>query len=545
MTGTGWRETARRRLVGEEFDVLVVGGGATGAAIARDAATRGLRIALCERGDFASQTSSQSSKLIHGGLRYLQHGDLRLVFEALAERRRLLETAPHLCRPREFLYPAYAGRFPSLGMLSLGVGLYDALSLWHSPGRSRRLDSHEVHRLVPWLRSAGLQGAQRYFDGWTDDARLVLENLLDAAVAGAVVISGVEVQPDDRRSGSLRVVRAVDRDDGERFEIRARLLVNATGPFCDSFSGGPRRLRPTLGVHLVVDGDRVPTLGRAVVVHSPRDGRLLFVLPAGRRTIVGTTETDWPGPGDPAQSPRPDDQIRARRNDVEYLLQTVNHAFPPAELQPSDVIATFAGLRPLLDSGLASQGSASREHAIWADARGWLHVAGGKLTTMRSMGEEVVDRAIAILHDRGLEGILRPCQTRTRPLPGAGKANLGSLELAPGIAAHLGETYGARANQVAALIAADASLGRRLDPELPYVAAELIFAIRFDLACEVEDILRRRVPLALFSKTQGLDVADETATLLARERGWSAERRAQSLLAYRAAVSTSRLWQTD
>jgi glycerol-3-phosphate dehydrogenase len=538
MTRVGWREAARLRLESDPFDLLVVGGGATGAAIARDAATRGLHVALCERGDFASQTSSQSSKLIHGGLRYLQHGDFRLVFESLAERRRLLETAPHLCRPREFLYPCYAGRFPSPMLLSLGVRLYDALALWQAPVRSRSLDADEIHRLAPGLRSAGLLGAQQYVDCQTDDARLVLENVLDAMTAGAVALSYVEIQPDLRRSDGFHVAQALDRERGDRFEIRARLLLNATGPFCDSFSGGPRRLRPTLGVHLVVDGDRIPTRGRAVVVHSPRDGRLAFVLPAGRRTIIGTTETDWPG-----RPPRPEDEIRALRPDVEYLLEMANHAFPPANLQPSDVISTFAGLRPLLDSGRASQAAASREYAIWSDARGWLHVAGGKLTTMRSMAEDAVNRAIGILRDRGLKGGLRPCQTRTRPLPGAGKARLGSVDLAPDIAAHLGETYGARADQVLALVTADASLGRRLDPELPYLAAELLFAIRSDLACEVEDVLRRRVPLALFSKTNGLSVAEETADLLAIERGWSKERRAQSLLQCRTIVTASHTWQ--
>ena len=537
MTGVGWREAARRRLESEPFDLLVVGGGATGAAIARDAATRGLRVALCERGDFASQTSSRSSKLIHGGLRYLQHGDFRLVFESLAERRRLLETAPHLCRPREFLYPCYAGRFPSPMLLSLGVGLYAALALWQAPVRSRSLDTTEIHSLAPGLRSAGLLGAQQYVDCQTDDARRVLENLLDAMAAGAVAISYVEIQPDHRRSDSFQVAQALDRERSDRFEIRTRLLVNATGPFCDSFSGGPRKLRPTLGVHLVVDGDRVPTRGRAVVVHSPRDGRLAFVLPAGRRTIVGTTETDWPG-----RPPRPEDEIRARRCDVDYLLEMANHAFPPANLQPSDVISTFAGLRPLIDRGLATQSATSREHTIWSDARGWLHVAGGKLTTMRSMAEEAVSRAIEILHDRGLEGALRPCQTRTRPLPGAGKASLLAHDLAPDIAAHLNETYGARVDQVLALVTADASMGRRLDAELPYVAGELLFAIRSDLACEVEDVLRRRVPLALFSKTHGLSVAEETADLLASERGWSEQRRAQSLLQYRAAVDASSMW---
>jgi glycerol-3-phosphate dehydrogenase len=543
MTGAGWREAARRRLEGEEFDLLVVGGGATGAAIARDAATRGLLVALCERGDFASQTSSQSSKLIHGGLRYLQHADFSLVFESLAERRRLLATAPHLCRPREFLYPAYAGRFPSPTLLSLGVGLYDALALWRPPVCSHRLDTREVYRLAPWLRSADLLGAQQYVDCQTDDARLVLENVLDAVTTGAVAISQVEIQRDHRRSGGFRVAQALDRERGDQFQIRARLMVNATGPFCDSFSAGPPRLRPTLGVHLVMDGDRLPTFGRAVVVHSPRDGRLVFVLPAGRRTVIGTTETDWHGPS--ARPPRPDDEIRAGRSDVDYLLETANHAFPPANLQASDVISTFAGLRPLIDHGLATHAAASREHAIWSDARSWLHVAGGKLTTMRSMAEEVVDRALEILRDRGLERALRPCQTCARPLPGAGKANLGSLELAPDIAAHLSETYGARVDQVLSLVATDPSLGRRLDPELPHVAAELVFAIRSDLACEVEDVLRRRVPLALFSRTQGLDVAEETANLLARERGWSERRRAHSLLQYRAAVSVSRMWRDD
>ena len=540
MAGVGWRETARRRLESESFDLLVVGGGATGAAIARDAATRGLRVALCERGDFASQTSSQSSKLIHGGLRYLQHGDFRLVFESLAERRRLLETAPHLCRPREFLYPCYAGRFPSPMLLSLGVGLYDALALWQAPVRSRSLDVDEIHRLAPGMRSAGLLGAQQYVDCQTDDARLVLENVLDAMTAGAVALSYVEIQPDLRRSDSFHVAQALDRGRGDRFEIRARLLLNATGPFCDSFSGGPRKLRPTLGVHLVVDGDRVPTQGRAVVVHSPRDGRLAFVLPAGRRTIIGTTETGWSG-----RPPRPEDEIRAHRPDVEYLLELANHAFPPADLRPGDVISTFAGLRPLIDRGLAARSATSREHAIWSDTRGWLHVAGGKLTTMRSMAEDAVNRAIPILRDRGLESALLPCQTRTRPLPGAGRAGLGSVDLAPDIAAHLKETYGARVDQVIALVTADGSLGRRLDPELPYLAAELVFAIRSDLPCEVEDVLRRRVPLALFSKTNGLSVAGETADLLARERGWSEQRRTQSLDQYRAAVFASRMWQDE
>jgi len=550
MAGVGWREAARRRLDGEDFDLLVAGGGATGAAIARDAATRGLRVALCERGDFASQTSSRSSRLIHGGLRYLQHGDFHLVFESLTERRRLLKTGPHLCRPRDFLYPSYAGRFPSPGLLALGVGLYDALALWRPPVRSRHFKSREVFATAPWLRGAGLLGAQQYVDCQTDDARLVLENVLDAASAGAVVISQVEILPprkaSQRRAGGFRVVQALDHDCCDRLEIRARLVVNATGPFCDGFALGPPRLRPSLGVHLVLEGDRLLTMGRAAVIHSPRDGRLMFVLPAGTHTIVGTTETDWPGDGDPARPPRLDDEIRARRSDVDYLLEAVNHAFPPAAVHPSDVVSTFAGLRPLIARGPASPGATSREHAIWSDASGCLNVAGGKLTTMRSMAEQAVDCAVEILRDRGLEGALRPCQTRARPLPGAGPPlRHAAGNLAPDIEAHLRASYGSRLGQVLALIAGDVSLARRLHPDLPYVAAELEFAVRSDLACEVDDVLWRRVPLALVSRTQGLDVAEEAASLLARERNWSEQRRARSLSQFRDAINASRAWQAD
>jgi len=323
-------EAARRRLESESFDLLVVGGGATGAAIARDAATRGLRVALCERGDFASQTSSQSSKLIHGGLRYLQHGDFRLVFESLAERRRLLDTAPHLCRPREFLYPCYAGRFPSPMLLSLAWACTTRLPYGKRRYAAARSTPTRSIGWRPGCATRACRARSKYVDCQTDDARLVLENVLDAMTSGAVTLSYVEIQPDLRRSDSFHVAQALDRERGERFEIRARLMVNATGPFCDSFSGGPRKLRPTLGVHLVVDGDRLPTQGRAVVVHSPRDGRLAFLLPAGRRTIIGTTETDWPG-----RPPRPEDEIRALRRDVDYLLELANHAFHPPTCDPA------------------------------------------------------------------------------------------------------------------------------------------------------------------------------------------------------------------
>ncbi|HXU82215.1 MAG TPA: FAD-dependent oxidoreductase, partial [Polyangia bacterium] len=247
-TAAPWRDAALERLAEQTFDAIVVGGGATGAAIARDAALRGLSVALCDHGDFAGQTSSHSSKLIHGGLRYLQYGDLPLVFEGLAERHRLLATAPHLCRPIEFLFPAYRGGRPSLGALGIGVTMYDALALWRSPVSSRRASASEVYELAPFLRTAGLAGAQLYVDCQTDDTRLVLENVLDAESAGAVVASYVHLQrPTDRR-GHLHTLLAEDRSSGETFPVRAGAVVNCTGPFSDAFRGGTPALRPTLGV---------------------------------------------------------------------------------------------------------------------------------------------------------------------------------------------------------------------------------------------------------------------------------------------------------
>jgi glycerol-3-phosphate dehydrogenase len=545
-TGPSARAATLARLADETFDAIIVGGGATGAAIARDAALRGLAVAICDSGDFASQTSSHSSKLIHGGLRYLQYGDLPLVFEGLAERHRLLATAPHLCRPIEFLFPAYLGERPSLPVLSLGVTMYDALALWRAPVHSRRVPAGEVYTLAPDLRTAGLQGAQLYVDCQTDDTRLVLENALDAEQAGAVLAPYVHLHraPAETR-GHLRTLIAEDRDSGERFAVRARAIVNCAGPFSDDFRGGVPALRPTLGVHVVVDADRLPTDGRAIVIHSPRDGRLLFTLPAGRRTIIGTTDTDWAPPDGP-RAPRPADEIRARGADVDYLIEAINHAFPPARLTRAEIVSTFAGLRPLIASGAASTSATSREHEIWVDRQGVLTVAGGKLTTMRSMGEEAVDRLVDLLRARGVDRSLDRCTTRTRPLPGAVRpADLSAYELGADVKTRLANAYGARAGQVAALAAANPALSRRLTPDLPYLRAEITFAVRHDHALEIEDVLRRRVPLFRDAADQGLAAADETGRILADELGWSPARRARSAEAYRRAVEAASRWRQE
>jgi len=550
MTPPPPRAHALARLANEELELLVVGGGATGAGIARDAATRGLRVGLVEAGDFAGQTSSQSSRLIHGGLRYLQYGDLRLVFEGLSERRNLMQTAPHLCRPVEFVFPGYRGERPGLFLEGAGIRLYNALALWRPPAASRRLAAREVYGVAPELRSANLLGAQCYVDCQTDDARLVLENVLDAESAGAVVLSHAPVTGLSRdHHGRVRGALVQAEPKAPPLEVRARVVVNATGPFSDAFDRGRKNLRPTLGVHVVVPADRLPHGDRVVVLRSPRDNRLFFVLPAGPRTVIGTTDTDWsPRGGAP---PAVTDEIRARRADVEYILEAANHAYPPARLGPDDVIATTAGLRPLLapsGSGASTPSQTSREHELLREPDGLLTIVGGKLTTLRRMGEQVVDDVAEILRGKGREEPVGACVTATRPLPGGGappELPADRDELPADVREHLAHTYGSRVLDVLALRATAPALAERIDPELPYLWAEVVHAIQQEHAREVGDVLMRRVPLFRQARDQGLGAAPLVAASLGEILGWSSARRQASLEAYETTVARSRAWRAD
>jgi glycerol-3-phosphate dehydrogenase len=542
------RAATLERLGSRPFELLVVGGGATGAAVARDAALRGLEVALCDAGDFAGQTSSNSSQLIHGGLRYLQYGDLPLVFEGLTERRNLMRIAPHLCRPIEFMFPGYRGERPGLVTLGAGIGLYNALALWRPPAASRRVDAHEVYQLAPALRSAGLEGAQVYVDCQTDDARLVLENVLDAEAAGAACANHLPVEAIVRdRRGRAYGAAVLDRETGARFEVRAQLIVSATGPFTDGFLGGPRRLRPTLGVHLVFDAGRVPHGGRALVLRSPRDNRLFFVLPAGVRTIVGTTDTDFAPAEDPGRSPRVGDQIRARAGDVAYLLEAVHHAFPSLALGPADVLSTYAGLRPLLAANAHTPSETSREHEITRGPDGIVIVAGGKLTTNRKMAEATVDQAIEALRAAGLERSLGGCTTATRLLPGGGPlpGALGAHEYGADVAERLGHVYGARAGALLAILDETPELSQRIDAELGCLWAEVIHAVRHEHARDLADVLARRVPIFRDARDQGLAIARRAAELIGRELNWNAARRATEVQKYRDDIDRSRRWRNE
>ena len=509
-----------------------MGGGATGAACARDAALRGLSVALVEHGDFASATSSASSKLLHGGLRYLQYLDFALVFEGLAERHRLMAAAPHLCRATEFVFPVYENERPSRLELAVGVNLYHALALGRPPSGHRGLQPAPLLELAPKLRSNGLQGAQLYQDCQTDDARLVLENILDASTAGAVCLSYCDALELARTpGGGLRGLVVADRFSHETCTIEALTVINAAGPFSDDLlqrmhRRAAPRIRPTLGVHLVVDDARLPTGGRAFVLQTPGDRRLFFVLPSGAYTLIGTTDTDWPD----AEGLRPDANICARAEDVDYLLRAANHAFPLAKLRRADVHATMAGLRPLIADEAAGVSETSRTHELYDEGDGILTIAGGKLTALRAMAEQTIDRLHDILLRRGFAGTLRPCETRIRPFPGGGAL---PEDVLPGIPettlAQLRHRYGSRVSGLASVLQGRPELATPLCAEAPEIQAEVVFCAQHEYAQTPLDFLARRTQLAWQRPLVCAGLIDTVASTMGEVLGWDRNHRNRAI----------------
>ncbi|MGE0870586.1 MAG: glycerol-3-phosphate dehydrogenase/oxidase [Kofleriaceae bacterium] len=538
-------------------DVVVIGGGITGVGIARDAALRGLKVALFEKGDFASGTSSKSSKMVHGGLRYLEQGELGLVFESVSERRVQTRVAPHLVRPLPFLIPIYEGAKPSFEIMNIGLWIYDSLALFRAPRMHKTFRGAKAAlELEPQLRPGGLRGALEYYDCATDDARLVLENALDARALGATCSTYADVIKVERRAdGRITAVTVKHRLTGEVATVTTRTVVLAAGAWTDEMI---RRfeipmdrplLRRTKGVHIVLPRERLP-LARAITLLSPLDGRVMFALPWRERTVLGTTDTDFTGTAD---------DVAADAEDVRYLCESGNGYFPGANLEPTDVISTWAGLRPLIAAPPnVDESDVSREHEVFSRNDGLVIIAGGKLTTYRRMARQAVNETIKLLGELGESVALNDVTTKHRPLPGAaglteptlegvaeiGRALMTSHGLDVDTSTHLCGVYGARASLLADRIAADRSLGQRIDSELPYVWAEIQFACDHDMAATVEDVLARRVPLLLVSRDQGLGVCERVAELMARTLRWSDSQRARMIAAYREEVAMSRRWKT-
>ncbi len=398
------RNGALESLTRGPLDLLIVGGGIVGAGIARDAALRGLKVGLVEQHDFAFGTSSRSSRLLHGGLRYLAQGRLGLVRQASVEKKIIHRIAPHLAEPLPFIFPTYrSNKDWVLWQLKIGVKVYDLLCGGRNLGRSTWLNKREVLEKVPGLNAAGLTGAVRYYDGFTNDARLVLDTLRSAARSGANVINYCRFT--DARPAELWECEMEDRLTRKNFQVRARAVVNATGPWAAGLPHSRVKLRLTKGIHLVVERARVPVPDSVVMTEGRR---ILFATPWGGRTILGTTDTDYRGPLD---------DVTADPEDIRHLLQVTNHFFPGAQLTDQDVINTWAGLRPLVADPHGQPSDISRSHEIRSPEPGWWDVTGGKLTTHRLMAGQTVDAIVKWLkksHDLNRE--FAPCRTALEPL---------------------------------------------------------------------------------------------------------------------------------
>ena len=518
----------------ETFDLLVIGGGITGCGVARDAAMRGWRVALIEKDDFASGTSSRSSRLVHGGLRYLEHGHLGLVFEASRERRVLARIAPHLVRAQSFLWPVYEGaRVPSW-KLRVGLALYDALSLFRNLGRTKWVGADEIVDLEPELRQHGLVSGAVYYDAATDDSRLTVANARAAAELGAVVLNHASVVALGADDTHTRTVTVVDEETGTQLVAHARMVVNAAGPWSDSVTqlAVPTMVnttvRPSKGAHILVPRHRIGNRG-AITITSPIDGRVMFVLPAGptgaEYTIIGTTESEYEGPPD---------EVRATTTDIEYILRTTNALFPAARLGVRDVINAWAGIRPLVPSSQPDPGKVSREHSITFVAPGVIAVRGGKLTTYRDMAAQTVRLAARHMSRRGE----RQARTDLTPLPGGSLPDSVENEIARAsqetadlrVAEHLVRSYGSEWQDVWRYATSDPCLRESIVPELPYLMAEVRFAVEREMARTIADVLVRRTHVAFELEDHGVAAAERVAGVMAELLAWTAERREEETL---------------
>lgn len=529
-------------LANNPFDVIIVGGGITGAGAAREAALRGLRVALVERDDFAAGTSSRSSRLVHGGVRYLEHGHIGLVFESSRERRLLLELAPHLVRPLAFTWPVYRDARVPRWKLRAGLALYDALSLWKNE-RHIGLDVDGVLDAEPSLDRHDMVGGARYWDAATDDTRLTLATVIAAREAGAVIANHVDVISGVHKGTALAGIMVRDTLDDVEFAVHAPLIINCTGPWSDAtaaLTGVPatHAVHGAVGAHVSVSRQRLGNRD-AITITSPVDGRVMFVLPAGVHTIIGTTER-------PAQS-GPDD-VRANRQEVSYLLRSVNARFPYAKLTSEDVIAAWAGIRPLAASATGDArdtGSASREHAIVRADNGLVSVTGGKLTTYRAMAVDILDRATNRKATDQVE-----VRSESEPLPGGDMVSLEQTQhdatTTCGDAAvgeRLARAYGSRWRNVWSYAQRDPALRARLSDQLPYLVAEVAHAVEREAACTFADVLVRRTHLAFEIRDHGVAVAERIAPLMAALLQWNEERVTSELDRYRA--EATRLFAID
>lgn len=482
----------------DSFDVLVIGGGATGLGVALDAVTRGYRTALIEAGDFAQATSSRATKLVHGGVRYLASGQIHLVYEALHERKVMQRSAPHLVHALPFVTPAY--RWFDLPFYGIGLKLYDLLSGKASMGPTHILSAQQTRERIPNVATKGLKGSILYHDGQFDDARLALMVARTAEDHGAVVLNYARcvelLHVDGRTAGAV----VEDVETGRQVRVRASVVINAAGIFVDAIRQQDKRDAPALlsvsrGTHIVVPAEFLGS-ENAIMVPKTSDGRVIFAIPWLGKVVIGTTDIAAPAAVmEPGFEP----------NEIDYLLEHIN-PYLARTLVRTDILAVFSGLRPLVTGKEATTSKLSREHHIDASASGLITVAGGKWTTYRRMAQDTLDFAQR-------EGLLPPagaCTTGSLRLHSSGEATVGEGALA---------RYGTDAAKVLALMEEDASRAALLDAALPFTVAEVIFAVREEMARTVEDVLSRRMRALLLDSAAALRAASKVANIMAVELG--------------------------
>jgi glycerol-3-phosphate dehydrogenase len=507
------------------FDLLVVGGGATGCGVALDAASRGLQVALIEKNDFAEGTSSRSTKLVHGGVRYLEMAvkkldrvQYNLVKDGLRERYTLLQNAPHLSNRLSLVTPLY--RWIDIPYVFSGLKLYDILAGKRNIGHSRLLSRREALRRFPTLKAEGLKAGVLYYDGQFHDARMALSLALTAEQQGAVVVNHVAVSGLIKADEKIVGAQVTDSLNGESWRVRSRGVINATGPFADQLRmmdnpSAPRVLSASSGIHIVLDKRFAPP-DTGLMIPKTEDGRVLFVLPWEDHALVGTTDE----PADLNEHPRP------LETEIAYLLRHVTRYFN-LQVERADIKAVWSGLRPLIsDPKAVDTARLARDHVIEVSQAGLLTIAGGKWTTYRLMAEDTVDHAIEQFKFPAKQPA---CQTEHLPiLGGAAYQEKGDLDLVEkyhlpaDVAAYLNRNYGDQAEQVAALAAA--GYGSRLVENHPFLEAEVLYAVRFELAERVIDVLARRMPLALLDTGAARQAAPRVLAIMAEELGWDRER---------------------
>ena len=533
-----------------ELDVLVVGMGATGAGVALDAASRGLRVAVIDKGDLASGTSSKSSKLVHGGLRYLENYEFGLVREGVQERQLLMRLAPHLVRPMDFLYPVWPDtakrRLLGLGLTTYDVFAFAALGVRSGDlRRHERITAEEAVRLAPALADSELAYAYLYGDCATDDARLVLSVVQAARRFGALAVTYAEATA-LRKDDAGRITGAVvtDRLSGTTVDVRATHVVNATGVWVDRLQGleepgRPAVVQPSKGVHVVVPSERLPLIGASILLPSKQgDGRSMFAIPWGRQTILGTTDTPYGGSVD---------ELSLTSDDLDYVLAAGNAVFQGA-LTADDVLGAWAGVRPLIRESSASAATdkmsdISRRHTLVEGSGGLLTITGGKLTTYRRMAKDVVDRIVE------RDGRRARCRTDDISLTGTRSyaeliaettGTAAGLGLDAEVATSLVRQSGEAASDILSLVAADHDLGRLLSPSAPHIAAEIVQAARCEGAVTLDDVFSRRFRLSLRARDAGLPAAPAAARLLAAETGRDDAWAARQVVDYAEAVRRER-----